>query len=257
MSHPEELIKSYKPGEPVVMELTVDVYPEVSFTGSYKGLKATVERIPLENDKVKQALDTLRRKRVRLVDTPAGYAAQVNDSAIVNMQAFQMLSDGTRGPEMKNIAAGEGVEVVLEEGRFLPGVVENVVGKKTGETVCVPVTFPEQARDPKLAGIKVEFEIEVVEIKQRVIPEIDEEFAKEIRPDLTPEMIRQEVVDAVNADAEERTKSNRNRALEEALLAISAWCLLCCAGDVCTDRVLQTRVNLISRSCAAVWLVCA
>lgn len=81
------------------------------------------------------ALDTLRKKRVRLVDTPAGYVAQVNDSAIVNMVAYQMLSDGTRGPEMKNIAAGEGVEVVLEEGRFLPGVVENVVGKKAGETV--------------------------------------------------------------------------------------------------------------------------
>ena len=39
VSHPEELINSYKPGEPVVMELTVDVYPEVAFTGSYKGLK--------------------------------------------------------------------------------------------------------------------------------------------------------------------------------------------------------------------------
>ena len=95
----------------------------------------TAERIPLENDKVQTALDTLRKKRVRLVDTPAGYVAQVNDSAIVNMVAYQMLSDGTRGPEMKNIAAGEGVEVVLEEGRFLPGVMENVVGKKAGETV--------------------------------------------------------------------------------------------------------------------------
>lgn len=46
-----------------------------------------------------------------------------------------MLSDGTRGPEMNNIAAGEGVEVVLEEGRFLPGVVEAVVGKKAGDSV--------------------------------------------------------------------------------------------------------------------------
>lgn len=98
-------------------------------------LQITAERIPLENDKVQTALDTLRKKRVRLVGTPAGYVAQVNDSAIVNMVAYQMLSDGTRGPEMKNIAAGEGVEVVLEEGRFLPGVVENVVGKKAGETV--------------------------------------------------------------------------------------------------------------------------
>lgn len=92
------------------------------------------------------------------------------------------------------------------------------------------MTFPEQARDPKLAGLKVEFEIEILEIKNRVVPEIDEQFAREIRPDLTPEAIKQEVIDAVNADAEERTKANRNRALEEALLAISTWGCCCCVG---------------------------
>ena len=221
LSHPETLIAAFKPGEPIIMELTVDVYPEVVFSSSYKGLKATVERIPPENDAVKQALEALRKKRVRLVDTPAGHKAQLDDSAIVNMKAYQMLSDGTRGPEMKNIAAGEGVEVVLEAGRFLPGVVEGIVGQTVGSTVTIPVTFPDNIRDTKLAGLKAEFEVEVLELKQRVIPEIDDAFAKEIRPDLTAEGIKQEVVDAVNADAEERTKMNRNKALESALLEIT------------------------------------
>ena len=121
LSHPETLIGSYKPGEPIIMELSVDVYPEVrhnththkhthtqltnktkmplplsttnqiknqsthshlythththtqvTFTSSYKGLKATCERIPLEDDKVKTALDALRKKRVRLLDTEEG-----------------------------------------------------------------------------------------------------------------------------------------------------------------------------------------
>lgn len=259
VSHPEQLISSYKPGEPLVMELTVDVYPEVTFTSDYKGLPVTVERVPAENQNVQVALDALRKKRIRLVDTAAGYAAQLNDSAIVNMVAYQMLSDGTRGPEMKNIAAGEGVEVVLEERRFLPGVVEAVVGKKAGDAVNVPVTFPAEMRDPKLAGLKVEFEIEVVAVKNRVVPEIDEQFAKEIRPDLTPEAIKQEVIDAVNADAEERTKANRNRELEEALLKISAWggarvyvrvcacvgpaCVLCVCGVVQKGRCVSTGAS--------------
>lgn len=103
-----------------------------------------------------------------------------------------MLSDG-RGPEMKNIAAGEGVEVVLEEGRFLPGVVESLVGAKAGETKVVPITFPDSIRDPKLAGLKVEFEVELLEIKNRVIPEVNDEFANEIRPGLTAEDIKKEV----------------------------------------------------------------
>lgn len=221
VSHPETLIGLFKPGEPIVMELTVDVYPEVTFTSSYKGLKVTSERIPLENEKVKQALDALRKKRVRLVETPAGYTAKLEDSAIVNMKAYQMLSDGTRGPEMRNIAAGEGVEVILEEGRFLPGVVEGLVGKKAGDKVTVPVTFPDNIRDTKLAGLKAEFDVEVLSLKNRVIPEIDAQFANDIREGLTPEGIKQEVVDAVNADAEERTKMNRNKALESALLEIT------------------------------------
>lgn len=51
--------------------------------------------------------------------------------------------------------------MVLETGRFLPGVVESLVGQKEGAKVVVPVTFPEQIRDPKLAGLKCEFDIEV------------------------------------------------------------------------------------------------
>lgn len=50
---------------------------------------------------------------------------------------------------------------MLETGRFLPGVVESLVGQKEGAKVVVPVTFPEQIRDPKLAGLKCEFDIEV------------------------------------------------------------------------------------------------
>ena len=61
-------------------------------------------------------------------------------------QAFQQLSDGDRGPELRNIAAGENVEVVMEEGRFLPGVVENLVGSKTGDVRVVSVTFPDAVR---------------------------------------------------------------------------------------------------------------
>jgi len=223
VSHPETLIGLFKPGEPIVMELTVDVYPEVTFTSSYKGLKVTSERIPLENEKVKQALDALRKKRVRLVEPAEGanYAAKLEDSAIVNMKAYQMLSDGTRGPEMRNIAAGEGVEVILEEGRFLPGVVEGLIGKKAGDKVTIPVKFPDNIRDTKLAGLKAEFDVEVLTLKNRVIPEIDAQFANDIREGLTPEGIKQEVVDAVNADAEERTKMNRNKALETALLEIT------------------------------------
>lgn len=196
----------------------------------------SAERVPLEDEKVKTAIDALLKKRLKLVDTAEGYQAQTGDSCIVNMkvrrpwsyigrtrseeapvsfsvwirmlthallpllvlplpltQAYQVLSDGTRGPEMRNIAAGEGVEVVLEPGRFLPGVVENLVGAKAGETRVVSVTFPDQVRDQKLAGLKAEFDIEVLSVKNRVVPQLDDEFAASIRDGLTAEDVKKEV----------------------------------------------------------------
>lgn len=94
ISHPETLISNFKPGESIIMELVVDVYPEVSFTQSYKGLKTTAERIPLENKNVEVAMDALRKKRIRKIDTEPGYAAKLNDSAIVNMKVSDAMLFG-------------------------------------------------------------------------------------------------------------------------------------------------------------------
>jgi len=85
------------------------------------------------------------------------------------------------------------VEVVLEEGRFLPGVVEGVVGAKAGDIRSIDVTFPENVREAKLAGMKAEFEVEILSVKNRQIPELTEEFANSLREGLTVQDLLKEV----------------------------------------------------------------
>ena len=67
------------------------------------------------------------------------------------------------------------------------------MGAKVGETRVVPITFPETIKDPKLAGLKAEFDVTVLELKNRCLPEIDDEFAASIREGLTAADIKKEV----------------------------------------------------------------
>ncbi len=108
-------------------------------------------------------------------------------------QAFQKNADGTRGAALENIAVGENVEVVMEEGRFLPGVIEGIVGLKAGEKKTISVTFPEKIRDKRLAGMKAEFDIELLSVASREIPEFNDEFANSVREGLTADELMEEV----------------------------------------------------------------
>jgi hypothetical protein len=67
----------------------------------------------------------------------------------VGVQAFQQLFDGSRGPELENIAVGDNVQMDLEEGRFLPGVAEALVGAKAGETRIAKVSRPQKGGMPR------------------------------------------------------------------------------------------------------------
>lgn len=108
-------------------------------------------------------------------------------------QAFERNADGSRGAALENIAVGENVEVVMEEGRFLPGVVEGIVGLKAGEKKTISVTFPDKIRDKRLAGKGAEFDIELLSVASREIPEFNDEFANSVREGLTADELMEEV----------------------------------------------------------------
>jgi trigger factor len=218
---PKELEKSFEPGQPMDMELKMDVIPEPTFSGSYKGLIATVEKEPIEQDRVDAALKSLRQRKAVLQDVEdENITAALGQSLLVNMRAFEKNEDGSQGEELSGIAAGDEVELIMEEGRFLPGVVDGLVGAKIKEERMIDVTFPQSIREPKLAGKDAVFKIEIVSIKTRVLPEINDEFANSIRAGLTKDELMQEIISAVNSDAEQKTKANRNGALEEQLAKV-------------------------------------
>eukprot|EP00904_Undaria_pinnatifida_P012763 jgi/Undpi1/8617/HiC_scaffold_25.g11082.m1 len=213
----------FTPGSPMLLEVKCDVWPEIKMVGEYTGFDLEVEEPPLDEPRVEAAWKALRERNVVLQDTAEDYTAVLGDSVIANMEPFRENKDGSRGDKLPEIASGDGVDIVLESGRYMPGLAEGMEGVKVGEKREIRVTFPDQLgpQGGDLEGTKAIFEVEALEIKNRILPEVNEAFAQSIRKDLTLEALTKEVENAVMEETGTSKKDARNRALEDAILAVT------------------------------------
>lgn len=141
------------------------------------------------------------------------------------MRGFEKKPDGSRGNALPSVAKGDAVEVPLEKGKFMEGLVEGIIGGSAGETKTIVVKFPTRpsGAGAALSGKEAIFEIEIVSVKKKSLPLWDEALASQIRPGMTFEDLDNEVREAVNADKAKSIESSRNDALAQALVTISTF----------------------------------
>ena len=146
----EELAKDFKPGEDMEFEVRCDVWPDIQWKTvegkdkPYLGLEGTYKRKPFDESKFQKALNDLMERYATLSPIEdESYALQMGDACVVNMEGFMANEDGSKGDPLPDAASGDRVEVILGPGRYMPGLVEGLVGGKAGETKTVSVTFPE------------------------------------------------------------------------------------------------------------------
>jgi len=217
----DDLLAIYTPGEPLPISLKIDVWPTVAFTSDYKDLSVTVEKTPFEPDRYEAAVQALRERYVATEDAGPDYAAALGDAVDADMNGFELAADGTAGdPLPTGIASGDNVEIIVQEGRYMPGMAEALIGAKKGETVEVKVTFPERASVAQIAGKDALFKITVNAVKTRKLPEIGDDFANSVRSGLTWEELDQQIKDTVNTEAIDTTNRARDVAFDQAILEI-------------------------------------
>jgi trigger factor len=165
---------------------------------------------------------SLQERAVELEDTAEGYAAQKQDSVFCNMLPYEELADGSRGSALPQMASGDDVEVVLSDERYMPGLVEGLVGVQAGQTREIRVQFPDNLRGPAtaLSGKRAIFDVEVSSVKKRIMPGMDDAFANKIRPGLTFDELKDEVLLAMNDEGSKKEAEARNKELDKALLEI-------------------------------------
>lgn len=156
--------------EGVVITMKVTTYPEVKL-GEYKGLKGKMLDTEATDEDVEAELKSMQERNSRLV-TVEDRESQMGDTCDINFEGFvdDVAFEGGKG---------ENYPLELGSNSFIPGFEEQVAGHKAGEEFDVNVTFPEQY-EPSLAGKDAVFKCKINEIKAKELPELDDEFAKDV-----------------------------------------------------------------------------
>ena len=156
--------------EGVEMKMKVTTYPEVKL-GEYKGLEAKMLDTEATDDDVAEELKNMQDRNSRLV-TVEDRAAEMGDTAEIDFEGFV---DGIAFEGGK----GENYPLELGSGSFIPGFEEQVAGHKSEEEFEVNVTFPKEYAE-ELAGKDAVFKCKIHEIKSKELPELDDDFAKDV-----------------------------------------------------------------------------
>lgn len=200
---------------------TAPVYPEVTL-GEYKGLKAEKPEVKVTAADVNERLKTLADRNTRLVSVDR--AAKSGDTAVIDFEGFL---DG------KPFEGGKGENHSLElgSGSFVPGFEDQVIGMKAGEEKDIDITFPENYH-ADLAGKAVVFKVKVHEVKEKEVPAMDDEFAKDVSEFDTLKDLKADLKKKIT---EERQK-DADRVFEENLMNQVADNITVDVPDVMVDN---------------------
>lgn len=152
-------------------EAEVDTRPQFEL-GEYKGLEIEKVKITVDDTEVDNEIERLRKEMAPLRSVE-DRAAQTGDIAIVDFDGFH------EGEQMKEVH-GENVNVDIGTGRHGEEFENKLVGMNKGDNSTVDVDFTADSPNPVLAGKKIEFKIDMIDIKERVLPDLDDEFAKDV-----------------------------------------------------------------------------
>lgn len=175
VDQPKIDIKSMEKGQPWVLTAEVDVMPEVKL-GEYKGMEVPAQDTTVTDDDVDDALETKRQQQAELVlkeDKPA----EKGDTVVIDYK-------GSVDGEEFDGGSAENYSLELGSGSFIPGFEDQLIGHNTDEDVDVNVTFPEDYHAKNLAGKDALFKVKIHEIKEKQLPELDDDFAKDVDEDV-------------------------------------------------------------------------
>jgi trigger factor len=174
MGQPEvKDVKFEDDDSPISFKVYVDVFPAFEVT-NYKGFEFTKEMNEVTDEDLDTVLQNLRDRQGAFEPLEGeGVEVAMGDQALMDFE-------GSMNGEIIPNACAKDFALEIGSGQFVPGFEEQCVGIKKGETKDIVVTFPEQYQEPSMAGQPVTFKITINEVKRKVTPELDDEFAKDV-----------------------------------------------------------------------------
>ena len=219
----------------VVIKMKVTTYPEVKL-GEYKSLKGKMLDTEATDEDVENELKSMQDRNSRLV-TVEDRESQMGDTCDIDFEGFV---DGVAFEGGK----GENYPLELGSNSFIPGFEEQVAGHKTGEEFDVNVTFPEQY-EPSLAGKDAVFKCKINEIKTKELPELDDEFAKDISEFDTLDELKADLKKQISERKEANAKTDyENQLIEQVVENMEVEIPECMNKQKCDEMIQDYSYRL-------------
>ena len=206
----DNLLGTFDPKGEFSFSGTVDVQPEVKL-GKYTDLDISVTRNLFKPEQVDETLDRYRQQRATLVPVE-DRALEMGDVAIVDFEGRTADGEAIEGANANDF------QLDMDESKFIPGFVSGLVGMKGEESREVDATFPEDYANEKVAGQEAKFSVTLNEIKAKELPDLDDDFAKEISEFETLDDLKQHLTDSFTREADSQSFTNLNESIIDTIL---------------------------------------
>ena len=208
----------------IVVEPTLDIDGYKGFEIEKKSTEVTDE---LVDEEIKKVLD----RNSRLVEVE-GRAAKDGDTAVIDFEGFV---DGVPFEGGK----AEKYSLALGSGNFIPGFEEQVVGHEAGEEFSINVNFPEDYQAENLAGKEAEFKIKLHELKEKELPELDDDFVKDVSEKETVDEYKAELRTQIEARLKDEAQKDIDDQIATKLIDLAQ-------GDI-PEAMYENQVNDMMR----------
>ncbi|MDE5933349.1 MAG: trigger factor [Lachnospiraceae bacterium] len=212
VSSPKIDVTQIEAGKPFIFTAEVALKPEVKL-GKYKGVKVEKTDTTVTDEEVDEVIEKERESNARNI-TVEDRAVKDGDMTVLDFEGFV---DGVAFEGGK----GENHPLTIGSGAFIPGFEEQLVGAEIGKEVEVNVTFPEDYQAEDLKGKAAVFKCTVKEIKEKELPELDDEFASEVSEFETLAEYKEDVKKNLEEKKAKEAKENKEREAVEAVVDLS------------------------------------
>lgn len=205
----EEAGLKIRKGQPLRFSATVEVQPEFELA-DYTGIEVDDEKPEVTDEDINAAVEEMRDMHSTLEAIEEDRPAKTGDFVVIDFEGFV---DG----EAFDGGKAENYTLELGSGRFIEGFEDQVAGAGKGDDLEVKVKFPDAYRNEKLAGREATFKVKVKELKSKLLPELDDEFAKDLGLGDTVEELRKKTSEDILKAKEQELYSRRKSQIIKAL----------------------------------------
>lgn len=252
--------------EPLVIDFTIPLEPDVTL-GEYREMRKEIEAVEISDEAVDEALEQIQTENqtVEPVDRPsqAGDLVTVSGKGEIEVRPEapadeesaeetdqDVDADLDEQPDKELLFNQESLDLVLDEKKLFPDTpfVQELIGLSVGEDVQISFTFPEDYEEEDLAGRKADFELSIIDVKNRELPPLDDELAKLSGDYETLDELREGLAEQLQTQAENKAKDDLIEGAVDEMLkdAVIHYPPAALEGEI--DEMMENFKNQVTRS---------